>query len=287
MYNEKDYMKIHRLVNKFKRGSSESGEKLLILFEPFINKYIKLIIYNEFNVKDNSIRQFLSLFFNSRNSGLNKSINNRRMPSVISALLETAEYLHNLLSCHGEDDIKQTIYLTILHMASLYKDKKPSFHNYIAKNFHFYFSRYIDKYYLGNISFAVEYIDNIPIPEDYMTIERLERALQVKKYNKSNAPYKLTNMCQNPYNDKVFDITWETGYTCDKRISHLTTFERRILVMYYVRGMTDEDIATECGFCRASINRKRLAAIRKARSGTDGKSSNQKNDYLQKVRKSC
>lgn len=58
-------------------------------------------------------------------------------------------------------------------------------------------------------------------------------------------------------------FNWINGVTCSELFKSLTPFERNLLVMSYIEKKTDTEIAQMYGLCRATIFRKKQAAIEK------------------------
>ena len=68
------------------------------------------------------------------------------------------------------------------------------------------------------------------------------------------------------YDNSLFNFNWINGTTCHELFQTLTPFERNILVFSYIYKQTDKEIADHYGLCRATINRKKKAAIEKIKN---------------------
>lgn len=275
-----DYNRIHDLVYKYQNGSEDAAEEIIESFGGILSNYLALIKYGQFNVNDFSLRSFVKLFIKNENDKKKMNIYYylNFSPIVIN---KCTQIIHNLFTSLEVEDAKNELIIVLLTMCSKYKDSKPSFHNYIKKNFHYYAYRHFEKltrdplsngYAICNsMSFATsedEYnldtISNMADKSAKLDEEMLlnEIDLHYKLLTNSDVVIK-TKKGVTKYDDAFFDINWINGITCSDTFKILNPFERHILVLWYVHKKTDSYIADLLGVCRGTINKKRAIAKNK------------------------
>ena len=63
MQDEKIYVKLQENVINYKHGNTKLSEDIVKSFEKFLYKYQNFFFYNIFDIKDSSLRKFVSLYF--------------------------------------------------------------------------------------------------------------------------------------------------------------------------------------------------------------------------------
>jgi predicted DNA-binding protein (UPF0251 family) len=243
-----------------------------------------------FNIHDYTLRNFVGLFITDET--VRRYVNvYRRKYIVREQLYETSKKVSYILSQYGYEEMRAETIAVILEMAKCYKDKnKPSFHNYVDKCFYKWFWWKTERYFSDPVAKSkVRYEEEFE--KDERSEVRFNMAIDVIDWY-----YQSTNflkdsrlkpkICKNPFNNAIFDISWIDGYTCSKSFKTLTSFERKILKLYYIDKLKDQDIGEQCGVCRATINRRRMAAQRKLEAVINGQEEGSEGqDYnMQEVR---
>ena len=263
-YTMVEYQLLQEYVFDYQDNMPGAAEKILDSFKGFIWKYTELISNGRFQIEDESLRSFVALF--SVNQTNRKCAHQYKYkPTVAAGLSETVKRIKSLFAQYTIVDIKNETIGTLLSMAKRYKDKdKPSFHNYVDKCFHYELYRAMIKLIKDPLTrswyepYNDDYQTDMNIPFEFE--ESLYKADQ--EWLVANADI-ITVPAKNPYYDESLDLNWINGVTCCDALKTLSPFEREILKYKYIDKMTDEDIADIYGFCRATINRKRLKAEQK------------------------
>jgi predicted DNA-binding protein (UPF0251 family) len=292
-FTKEDYQKIHNLAFQYKAGNMDAAIQILESFSWFIEKFLDFIMNETFNINDFTLRNFVGMFIADKS--IRSQVNNyKKRYTVREQLYETSKVVSYLLSQYGYEEMKAEAIAVILEMAKCYKDTKPSFHNYVDKCFYKWFWWKTTKYFTDPVSKSlISYEDEFESDESIE--DQFDKALEIadwhytiKKFYESDVRLKPV-ICKNPYDNAIFDIAWIDGYTCCEPFKKLTSFERKILKLYYVDKLRDQDIGEQCGVCRATINRRRMAAQRKLEAIIHGQEEGNKDqDYnMQEVREGC
>lgn len=279
IFGKSDYLDLHQVVLDYQDGVPGSGELILQSFEEFLYKYLHFLCDHIFYPDDPSLMRFIALFMWIPE--YRRQIKAyQRLPWVHKHFCATVEKIYFLYSRFDADEVKQTLNLTLLQMAKKYKDYgRPSFHNYVQKCFHYEcyrnFNHVINDpvYRRLNNSAAFNDCDYIDASSgDRRVINEFERVVNEvshqQRLQKSTFFLMQEEQEISVYHDEVLNLNWINGVTCHEGFLHLTSFERHILVSSYVHKKTDKEIADHYGVCRATINRKKQAAIQKLKGIT-------------------
>ena len=265
-----DYKKIHDLVIKYNDGDKEVSADIINQFGGFIYAYINLIKKGEFDINNYSVRQFIKIFVT--NPQAKKYINQYQYkPFIKYEIDKSVKLIVGMFSIYDEVDIQNDLTINLLTMCKRYKDTSPTFHIYVQKFFHFCLLDYY-KPLIKNSS-----VNN---PYNYITLKELDN-LEEGKYtmdiiidriidteDKQNYLKDFSQMIKisddsSPYSMKHLNTNWIMGVTCSDLFKNLSILEREILVNSYIYKVTDKDMASKYGVCRATINRKKIAAKEK------------------------
>ena len=65
------------------------------------------------------------------------------------------------------------------------------------------------------------------------------------------------------YDIESLNFNWTYGTTCSELFKCLSSYEREIIILSYMKHMSEEEIAKIYGCCRASINKHKRIAVQK------------------------
>lgn len=274
-YTIDDYIKIHENVLNYKHGHKELSVEIIKAFDLYLYKYVNLLKYGVFNIKDQSLKRFVSLYtpYSTNRKGFrNISIDtSNHNINIQFRLYQTVHNLNNALNCYSEEELRNSLIIALLNMAMQYKDYgRPSFHTYVKNCFHFEVFKIIKDlidYPLGNKNCTygeisndednwTEYLQETNANEELILINADNERLI--KNNKYGIPTKVSIFENDSLNDN-----WINGITCNEMFKQLIPFERKLIIEHYIHKKTDSEIADNYGLCRATINRKRLIAVNK------------------------
>lgn len=280
LFGLEEYQKVHELVYKYQDGDLDAGRELIESFSMFFTKYVSLIKFGKYDLSHISIKSFIKLFI--ENPADRKKVNPYLAHNANFVVKRTVELIVKLFESSTQEDIQQDLKSIFLVMCKKYKDTRPSFHHYVLKNFHFYAYRYFEKMTkdpiacgytcspktdydfkdsdkpFGTLSDLTNIIEDISARvESPQTLNDL--TLHYSMQN-NDIPVMLSEDSQSIYEDAFIDTNWMNGITCADVFKVLTSFERKIVFMWYVDKKTDSDIGNEFGVCRGTINKRRGVA---------------------------
>lgn len=229
----------------------DAAQGLLDAFEGYIVKYFNLVRRGRINLKDRDMREFVKLYMN--NEYCRRNIHRYKyMPVVQQEIHTVCDRIRKICDAYSDDDLKHEIYIAMLTMAKRYAppDDKPRFHTYILRAFHFQLRRQLQVLTSDPIAFKMVNFEKMA-EGDYINGDGWE--MQQSGLSESGKAYAFT------IEDEFEEINdnWVLGFTNDMNYADLTIMERRIIKMYYIDEMSDQQIANQLGTCRATINRKR------------------------------
>lgn len=273
-----EYEQIHNLVYEYQAGSNEAAEKLIDSFRVFLGKYLSLLKYGKYELDHYSVRSFIKLFIEDpkERANINSYFAKGSSRNIAD---ESVSKIITIFASSEDGDIENELYTIFLNMCTKYKDTRPSFHHYVKRNFHYYAYRHFEKIskdpvargHVVNIftseSNSIEEPSSLSIIDNVIRDESIEIQMEQlldeveMHYNVllSNTPV-VKQRGISVYDDAFLNTNWINGITCSDIFKTLTPFERKILIMWYIKGKTDTDIAEEFGVCRGTINKRRANA---------------------------
>lgn len=292
-YTEKDYQELERNLMLYKTGNAEAVTYICQTFHQFIRTYARFIHLRilpcikytdkhggERHKINPSIISFVSLFKNKKElQGLDRG----KQFSVTCLKIQT------LFSKYEYDDIYNELVLAILNMANKYKIRKPgdpyykkngTFHMYVMKCFHWEAHAFLKKLVkdpLSHLPIMPLEFDNIEVDEaknagliiveDESAQDGFERIIE-NESRRSMIKNADTLTMKEPEDMDAFDtetlnFNWTNGVTCSPIFKILTSYERELIILYYIKKMSDEMIANMYGRNQKTIGKHRRAAIKK------------------------
>lgn len=276
----KEYNEIHNRVLEYQKGDVTSGEYVIEEFRGFINKFIQLIKYGRYELENFSIRNFILLYAESPQIKTVIKQHNYNKIGAKTAVSSTVGIITSVFESSDVEDIENDLICILLTMCKKYKDTKPSFHNHVKRNFHFYAFRYFEKLSRDPIArrFTVTKVFNNRVHKDNATdsiysfdiidcmvdediekeLEAIDSSINVYYDLRMSDTQAISSDSLSIFEDEFLDDNWINGITCSPIFKPLSVMERHIIVCWYVHGMTDSDISEFYGVCRGTINKKRL-----------------------------
>lgn len=250
------YDALNTLVLSYRdHHDSEAADGIIDAFEGYIVKFFNLVRYGRINMMDRELREFVKLYMT--NDYCRRNIHRYKyMPVVEQEILAVCDRIKKICHTYSDDDLKHEIYMAILIMAKRYKspDEKPRFHTYIVRAFHYQLRRQLQ--ILTADQFAFKMIENEEF--DVTRFSELEGGFVpgISAWTEGKLQDRVPSFT---IEEEFEDINenWVLGFTNDMDYANLTIMERRILKMYYIDELSDQEIANQLGTCRATINRKR------------------------------
>lgn len=249
---EEEYAKIEELVNSYKSGNNQSGLDIIECCKPFTNKFKNLICYGQLDLSNRSIRAFINMFV-PNHFKIDIRLY-RKSPSAMTLAESAAEFIRDQFYAFEPVEIDNIISIIILGLAKKYerKEDRNTFYAYLSSCFHYRLHDELIPMIRDMVHtcamYGEEYDDNC-----------LE-ASHTDTYNLNTIPSPINKLIVEESTDEVSD-NWLLGHDADI-FSCFTPFEKKILLLKYVKGLTDEEIGEQLGSCRLTIFRKRTKIVK-------------------------
>jgi len=245
-----EYKELDDLVRRYRDGDNDAANEIVRHFEGFIMKFINLIKYGRLDISDTSLRSYVGLYI-KKPYVLKRLHGYYKYKDVVEEILKRASWIQNIFKNNEKEEVYNELVCILLEMANRYKlrdDGVYCFHTYVQKSFHYYVHRHLQKLITDPSAFANE------LTNFNYTDEELDNQDFI-----DNLIYKQGRCKQTELTSEI-DENWICGFTCEEAYLKFNPLDRRILQLYYIYEMSDQKIANTLGLCRATINRKRLAA---------------------------
>lgn len=240
------YEELEVTVQAHRRGDSKASLKLMNGFASYMNKYKNLIRYGNADIADKEIRGFISLFMPKEKGAQLHQF--RRNKNAVYDMYKTISIVQDLFKHYSDDEIEHELYTALFELASRYKSHGNYFHTYVQRAYRYQLHRQL-KGLLDSQLVA----SSLSLPYN-------DEMYQYEDGDFSRDVIEETHLLINEPLDDIND-NWVNGLTASDVFYDLTKTQRRILKLYYVDDLTDEEIADQLGVCRATANRRRLRAI--------------------------
>ena len=229
---------------KEKKYAQDCGYELITKFSPLFKKYIQLLKYTNVDWTDRETKEFIALFID--NYELKKALYRKKINASNRA--EVYVKFNFVIETYGkisEEDMEADLNMCLLILAKRYKVVGKNFCGYVYNAFRHEVARHI-KRFIGN-PLNIQY-KNFQF-EDWVNSD--DTSVKVLEYE-DNYYENLTGLP---------DISWINGQYCADIFKELTTFQRKILVKYYLEDWNDRQIAEYLGAHINTVNQKRREAI--------------------------
>lgn len=297
-FTESDYQELQRNLTLYKEGNREATNYIVKTFHQFITKYTRFIKNGEipyYTIKNKkngvelkkvspTISMFISLYIDK------STLKDNDKKKVFS---NTCLKIKTLFSKYEYSDIYNELVLALLNMANKYKiitdtsdphyKKNGTFHMYVQKCFHWEAFKYLKALVKDPLAhFEVlqlcDQFDDMDldtntqqyfVKDDKATsmfeemIETSSRENDIKHAESHNIITLKEDKKISAYDIESLNFNWTYGTTCSELFKDLSSYEREIIVMSFMKKMSEEEIAKIYGCCRASINKHKRAAISK------------------------
>ena len=231
-------------TEKEKKYAQDCGYELITKFSPLFKKYIQLLKYTNVDWTDRETKEFIALFID--NYELKKALYRKKINASNRA--EVYVKFNFVIETYGkisEEDMEADLNMCLLILAKRYKVVGKNFCGYVYNAFRHEVARHI-KRFIGN-PLNIQY-KNFQF-EDWVNSD--DTSVKVLEYE-DNYYENLTGLP---------DISWINGQYCADIFKELTTFQRKILVKYYLEDWNDRQIAEYLGAHINTVNQKRREAI--------------------------
>ena len=295
-FTESDYQELQRNLILYKEGNGEATTYIVKTFHQFITKYARFIkngeipYYTITNKKSGAeikkvsptISMFISLYIDKSESEDKKKL-----------FSNTCLKIKSLFSKYEYCDIYNELVLALLNMANKYKiitdktdphyKKNGTFHMYVQKCFHWEAFKYLKSLVRDPLShFDVlqlcDQFDDMDlensntqcfVKDEKATImfeemiETSSRQNDIQHAEQNNSITLKEDKNISAYDIEALNFNWTYGTTCSELFKCLSSYEREIIILSYIKHMSEEEIAKRYGCCRASINKHKRAAVQK------------------------
>jgi hypothetical protein len=265
-FKYKDYVELHNTVYDYQDKIPGAADKLIERFNEYIWRYVNLLSGGRASIENVCIRKFLSLYIN------NKDVKDNIWKSYRSfykkeQLYEAANMLQKAFENVDIHEIRNDLVICLFEMALKYKDTRPSFHTYVDRCFHFRVFNCIAKRLKDPLqnNFIIEYNDEMSIDKS-IEFDFIEAETEVEYFYRiinsdSNIP--AIEIEESVYDNESLNWNWYNGLYCDDIFKTLSTFERKLILEYYVNKKSLIEISETYGYSRTHLNNLKNYAIYK------------------------
>ena len=229
-----------------KKYADECGNVLLAKFSPLFWKYIQVIKHLIIDWTDKETKEFIALFvddYELKKALYRKKINAENRANAYNKF----NFVTKTYGANNEEDIISDLSMCLLILAKRYKNVGKNFCAYVHNVFKHEVGRHIKKWIKDPLS--INYKNHVF--EDWTTAIDTEKSVVE---NLDNHYEMITGLP---------DLSWLNGQTCGKIFICLSTFERKILVKYYLENWNDRQIAEYFGAHINTVNQRRRIAVNK------------------------
>ncbi len=253
VYDDEHYKYIDELVVRYQDniGREQAAAELIEAFQPYLNKYFRLLRDGNINVNDKDSRRFIVMFI--PDSRIRAALLRRKLTTEVRlTCMQAADLLSASYETTDSDDIMQELVRILLTLADRYlqRRKRTTFAGYVFNAFRYELQRSVEKHTTNPLTYA--------------------RSIIIR-YNDEEYTDGSTDFTQEydiPYEDKhlaipdeELDTNWVYGRTCSDIFKSLSALDRLILRMYYIEGLNDTAIAETTGYHINTIHRRRRCAV--------------------------
>lgn len=233
--------KLEQEILFYQRGDITAGQYIYEQYKDFVFSYASLLKYGDLDITNVMMRNFIGLFMRSSVSRYLHTYMYR--PSLKQAIYNRINDLTVLFESFSYEDIVNEAVIVLFELALKYiPSTNSSFHMYISRVFNIYFKRHLEKL-LKDPLLSIDWIE-------------LKDARFIQEEDEEEG---IEDIMED--DESSYDINWLQGLTATGAFEHLTYRERKILVLYYIDGLRDTQIAQILGYqSRETINRYRLKA---------------------------
>ena len=227
-----------------KKYAKECGNILIAKFSPLFKKYVQLFKTANIDFTDKEMKEFVALFIDDYE--LKKALFRKKINATNRA--EVYVKFNFVIETYGkisENDMLSDLNMCLLVLAKRYKNVGKNLCAYVYNCFRYELARHIKKFIENPLSI---WYKNYQL-EDWMSKEGdTNKSIEYK----DNYYESLTGLP---------DFTWINGQSCGDIFNCLSTFQRKILVKYYLEDWNDRQIAEYLGAHINTVNQKRRDAI--------------------------
>jgi RNA polymerase sigma factor (sigma-70 family) len=256
-YDKEWYDYVDRLVVHYQDNINreEAATELIDAFQPYLNKYFRILRDGNININDKDSRKFIYMFI--PDPAIRQALIRRKFTSEVKrAAYQAAGLLAASFETTPSEDIQQELIRILLTLADRYlkRRKRNSFAGYVCNAFRYELQRSVEKHTTDPLTYArtiiIRYND-----EEY--VDDMTDFAQAADMSYEDEYLAIP--------DEELDTNWIYGRTCSEIFEELSPLDRMILRMYYIEGMSDSEIADTTGYHINTIHNRRHGAIESIR----------------------
>lgn len=247
MTKEEEYAQIEEVVNRYKDGDDGAGNEILALCKGFTNRYKRVICEGKPDLNNRSIRTFMSMF-KPKSASTIKLYNYKRSIKAVELSESIAFNIKKMFYMYEPDEIDNIIAVVLLRLAKKYRniDGRNNFYAYITSCFHF---RIYEE-----LKILLDDLVNLAYVQGNEYHENMIEYSNCDDYNLDILPNKRNKLVVKEDSDEVGD-NWLLG--CGELLNELSPVDKKILMLKYVKKMSDEEIGEVLGCSRHTVMRRR------------------------------
>lgn len=227
-----------------KEYSQTCANMLLSKFSPLFKKYIMLLKYTHIDFTDREMKEFIALFIDDYE--LKKALFRKKINATNRAdIYQKFNFVIETYGKASEEDIIADLNMCFLILAKRYKAIGKNFCAYVYNSYRHEMARHIKKFIQNPLN--IQYKNY-----KYEDCINGEKDIQIDISYEDNYYENSTGLP---------DFTWISGQSCSDAFNKLSTFQRKILIKYYLEDWNDRQIAENMGAHINTVNQKRRNAV--------------------------
>ena len=296
-FTEEDYKILQEQLILYKEGNREACEYIVRAFHRLLHSYTRFIVLKETPTRE---------YYDKKNNCTRKKIDpnilkfiglfgkKKKDQARLDYIRDTSDYIHNLFKTYEYGDIYNELVLALLNMANKYKvitdendpkyKRNGTFHMYVKKCFHFeawnfltklakdplVFNRYniID---INDDDFDEEYrnhntilVDRKATEQFSLMIDYIDRQIEMRNSSKVILKEDVDLL-----DDDSLNFNWINGAVNNPAFKKLTSYERELLILLYVKNQTEETVAKLLGYSQQGIDLHKKKAVKKLKEALE------------------
>lgn len=237
------YEELEAIVQAHRNGDEAATLRLINGFSAYMNKFKKLICNGQADIADKDIRGFVGLFMSKERSASLHQF--RKNKNSLYEMYKTVSIIQDLFRSCDRDEIEHELFTALLVLAERYKSHGNYFHTYVQRAYRFQLQRQLKSLIDSQlVTSSLPYFD--------------------ESYQDEDGDFEMIENNHLLINEPLDEINenWINGLTASDIFHSLTKTQRRIMKLYYMDDLTDDEIADRLGVCRATANRRRKRAVK-------------------------
>lgn len=245
------------IIKNAKRGDTVAQQRLLVVFDNFLKKYVSLLMHKRCDLRDYDIRKFVSLFARRGYSGAIQR--NQIDDKVYKEVNEVLNGIHYMVQRYSDiEDVQQTVHVTFFQCIERYERRGAvPFSGFLYNYFFFRLKKNVEEYLISQVgrktfglytedaaSSSSPMNDNSDMTQINSSVQRNTIVTEAQAFGAAAAD---------------IDEFWVAGETAQYPFKQLTVNQRQLLKWRFIDGLKAPKIAEKTSehpnTCRSQLHK--------------------------------